>query len=323
MTKLTRKSVLCAILCAFFVLFCTSCSNGGEKIRVAVIVKATDSDFWHSVKKGAESAATEYNVEMTFEGPENEEDYNAQNALIQKAAASGADAVVLSAIDSEKSLSVLSEAVKNGIKIIAIDSDSAFSQTDMFIGTDNISAGKEAAKEAVKGFAPESEIRIGIVNCYESADNAVKRENGFKEYIKTIPGAQIAASVNVDSNLKSAVSGAKKLLAENPQINVLAGFNEWATLGVGGAVKELDLSKKVKAIGFDSNPVSIGMLETGEMDALVVQNPFAIGYLGVQNASLAVSGEADGGDIYTAVTVVTKENLYKKDIQKLIFSFDR
>ena len=92
-----------------------------------------------------------------------------------------------------------------------------------------------------------------------------------------MPNARIVGSITADSNSESATESAKKLLYENPEINVLVGFNEWMTLGVGNAIKELSLAGKVRGIGFDTNVISVEMIETGEMDALIVQNPFARG----------------------------------------------
>ena len=64
------------------------------------------------------------------------------------------------------------------------------------------------------------------------------------------------------------------------------------------------------------------MIETGEMNALIVQNPFAIGYLGVEKATALISGDNVGeGNLYTDVTTVTKDNLYDDDIQKMLFRF--
>ena len=77
------------------------------------------------------------------------------------------------------------------------------------------------------------------------------------------------------------------------------------------------------AVGFDANVQSVQLLETGEMDALVVQNPFAIGYLGVQNASMLLRGESLSQEVQnTDVTVVTRDNMFDEDIQRILFQFD-
>lgn len=316
------KKIISLILAFSMAVCLCACTKTDSKKYIAVITKAVNSDFWHNVNNGVLSAATEYNVAVTFEGPENEEDYNAQNALIEAAVKNGADAIVLSAIDYNNSVDTVNAAVREGVKVVTIDSDVNSDAVSLFIGTDNIAAGKEAGKAAVDGFSADSEIIIGLVNYNANTDNGNQREKGFCEYIGTVSNARIAASVTAESNEKSATAAAERLLRQNPRINVIVGFNEWMTLGVGNAVKNLGLSKKVRSVGFDSNLISVGMLETGEMDALIVQNPFAIGYLGVEKAAALISGESlPSGEIYTDVTRVTKENIFDNDIQKILFRF--
>ena len=314
------KKILSFLLCPVLLFSLCACRGSGDdgKKRITVIAKAVNSDFWHNVKNGVYSAATEYNVSVTFEGPENEEDYAAQNLMIENAVKDGADAIVLSAIDYNKSVETVNSAVRAGVKVITIDSDLNSDMVSLFIGTDNI-----AGKAAIDGFANEAQINIGLVNYNADTDNGNQREQGFRDYISGVPNASIVGSITADSNSESATKSAVKLLTDNPEINVLVGFNEWMTLGVGNAIKELSLSGKVLGIGFDTNVISVEMIETGEMDALIVQNPFAIGYLGVKNAAELISGENIGsGELYTDVTVVTKENLFDPDIQKMLFRFD-
>lgn len=80
------------------------------------------------------------------------------------------------------------------------------------------------------------------------------------------------------------------MLRQHPEINVIATFNEWTSLGVGYAIKQLDLGARTTVVAFDSNAVSVGMLETGEVDALIVQDPYAMGYLGVECAYNLING---------------------------------
>lgn len=320
-TNKLLSMLLCIPLLVFSVSACADRKE--EKSKIAVIVKALDSDFWHRVKNGVDSAAAEYNVDVTFDGPENEEDYANQNKLIMSAVQNGADAIVLSAIDFEKSADTVNKAAEKGVKIIMIDSNVNSKQVSMFIGTDNEEAGRKAGKAAV-GCVPDGEkLNIGLINYYKSTENGIQRENGFRSYIDGVSDADITVSVNVNSNTQSVVSAITALLAENPQINVLVGFNEWMTLGIGTAIQNLGLKGKVHGVGFDANTVAVSMLESGEIDTLIVQNPFAIGYLGVQNAAELISGKSvSQKEIYTDTVAINKENLFDKDIQKMVFRFN-
>ena len=213
-------------------------------------------------------------------------------------------------------------AVNSGVKVITIDSSIESENVSLFIGTDNVGAGKAAGEAAVSGFSSDEKIYIGLVNYNADTDNGRQRETGFREYIKNVENAQIITMVTADSNAESATAAAASLIKGYPEINVLVGFNEWMTLGVGNAIKQLGVKDTVRGIGFDSNVISVGMIETGEMDTLIVQNPFAIGYLGVKNAAvLASGGSISEKTIYTAVTPVNKENLFDEDVQKIIFRF--
>ncbi|MDD6219969.1 MAG: substrate-binding domain-containing protein [Clostridia bacterium] len=316
------KSILCLLLCAVLLFTFSACSGAShDKKYIVVIFKSIGSDFWNNVESGVSSAATENNVTVKIQSPENEEDYIAQNYLINMAVEDGADAIVLSAIDYDKSAETVTKAARSGVKIVTIDSDVGSPLVDMFIGTDNVAAGKMTGQAAVNGFSDGEKIYIGLVNYNQGTDNGQRREEGFRQFVSTVKNAEITAAVNVDSNTESATVGAMEMLGENPKINVIVGFNEWTTLGVGNAIKQLGLSEKVRGIGFDTNVVSIGMLETGEMDALIVQNPFAIGYLGVQNAAALADGKKTESVMYTETTIITKENLFDEDSQKVLFHF--
>ena len=319
------KRIFSLVLAAAIVLSATSCAaeETDDKKRVAVIVKAVDSDFWHNVKNGVDSAAIEDNVSVTFNGPENEEDFTRQNEMIYDAVEDKVDAIVLSAIDHAESVDAVNFAVQKGVKVVLIDSGIDSTNVSQFIGTDNIAAGKAAARAAIGLFPEKSEVCIGILNFAVGTDNGDKRETGFRDYVDTIPNARIVAAATADSNVESATAAAVAILKNNPRIDVIVGFNEWMTLGVGYAIEKLGLADKVQGVGFDTNLVSVGMIETGEMDALVVQNPFAMGYLAVKSAASIVSGETPQESVlYTDVTTVTRANLFDSDIQKLLFRFN-
>lgn len=321
------KKTLVAFAVVLSLVFCFAGCTGGnlspKSKTVAVITKGSDSDFWNDVKNGAFSAATEYNIDITFEGPDSEEDYESQNKMIENAVSKNVGAIVLSAIDYEKNAPAVQKAIDKGIKVITVDSDVDADGKELFIGTDNVSAGKKAAEQAIELCKNKKSVNIGIVNYGENTENGKQRLKGFTDYIEKVKNAKVVASVNVESNAESATLGAKQLIEENKGINVLIGFNEWSTLGVGYAIKELNLKDEVFGIGFDSNVNCVGMLETGEIDTLIVQNPFSMGYLSVSKAAELLLGNAKtDGVIETDTYVVNRKNMFSPDVQKILFSLN-
>ncbi len=303
---------------------CAKASNINDKEKdVAIITKGSDSDFWNDMKSGALSGANEYNINVTVDGPENEEDYKAQNKMIESAINKNVGVIVLSAIDYEKNAKPVQKAIDKGIKIITVDSDVDVKGKELFIGTDNKSAGEKAAKQAIDFCKGQKSINIGIVNYGENTENGKGRLKGFTDYVNKTDNAKIVDTVNVESNTKSATLGAKKLLENNKDIDVLIGFNEWSTLGAGYAIKDLGLKDKVYCIGFDSNVNCVDMLESGEIDTLIVQNPFSMGYLSVSKAYEILSGKKQKDSIIETDTyVVTRENMFSPSVQKILFSFN-
>ena len=322
-----KKATALLALTFFLIAVLFGCAKSADfdnkNNNIAIITKGSDSNFWNDMKNGAMSAANEYNVNITFKGPENEEDYKTQNKMIENAISSNVGVIILSAIDFEKNAAATQKAIDNGIKVITVDSDVDVNGKELFIGTDNIEAGKKAAKQVVDLCKEQKSINIGIVNYGANTENGKERLKGFSNYIDEIDNAKIVDTVNIESNKESATAGAEELLKNHEQINVLIGFNEWSTLGVAYAIKELNLNDKVFGIGFDSNVNCVNMLESGEIDTLIVQNPFSMGYTSVSKASEILSGKKpQTNTIETDTYVVTRKNMFSPDIQKILFSFN-
>ena len=207
------------------------------------------------------------------------------------------------------------------MKIVVIDSDVNSDEVNCRIGTDNYDAGCRAAEAALKD--ESDEIHIGIVNYDKNSDNGQKREEGLRDTVKRDSRASIDTVINVLSDTDDAKEGTKKMLAEHPKINVIVTLNEWTSLGVGYAIQELGLKDSVRVVAFDSNVVSVGMLETGEVDTLIVQNSYAMGYLGVETAYKLINGYQIEDTIYTDTIAVNKENMYDEECQRRLFAFEK
>ena len=314
LNKLKFLKFFTLFLTGLSIAFSTGCGET-QHYSVAVIVKSTTSDFWRGVEDGVNAAAVGYSADVSFDGPELEEDYLSQNSMIIKAVADGVDAIVLSAIDPERSKDAVDAAVAAGVKVIEIDSGTDSERTSCFIGTDNVEAGELAAKAALG--AVDGKAVVGIVNCGENSENLTKRRDSLIACVEA-SGGRVAGISGSASDTQSAKKAAKELLAAYSDINVLIGINEWATLGAGYCIRESGLGEKIACVGFDSNRASIGMLETGELDALVVQNPFAIGYLGVESAVKLLRGEKVS-DVTTSLTVITSDNMFAPENQRKVF----
>lgn len=316
-----RRLALCMALALVLLCGCGGKPDGGTRRQVALIVKSTDSEFFLSVFAGARAAATEYNLDLSIIGPETEEDYETQNRMIEEAVEAGAEAIVFSAIDYENNAAAIDAAAQSRVQIVSIDSGVRSGYVSTYIGTDNYAAGQMAAQAAMEGV--DGPLYVGIINYDESTANGQERENGALDALADSGRARIAAVVNTLADAGRARSDTASLLREHPEINVLMAFNEPTSVGAAQAVQELGLSDSLFFVGFDSNVVTIDGLQDGCVDALIVQNPYAMGYLGVESAYKLLAGQ--GGleaMVDTSTQIVNRENLFTIDVQKALFAFE-
>lgn len=285
---------------------------------VAVILKSSQSNFWKEFMKGIQAGSTEYNIIYSVQAPDDEEDIETQNALLQQAIDKGVDTIIFSAISSEDSNALLQQAKEEGIHIIMADSGVSADVEDAWIGSDNYAAGVQLA-EAVSSMKVDS-IKVGIVNFDRKSGNGQQREQGFRNQVQLDERIEIVDAINTESNAIAAKKATIEMLQRHPEINVVVTMNEWTTLGVGYAIEELNCAGGVQAYGFDSNVLCIDMLEEGYLDGLIVQSPYTMGYLSIETAyQLGKRKSGIEKEVYTDTTLVTRENMYEESIQKSIF----
>ena len=301
---------------------CASRPAETERHSVAMVVKSTETEFWKSVFAGANAASSEYNIDLTITGPETEEDYETQNQYIEEAVDSGVDAIVFSAISYEENAAAIDAAAARGVKIVVIDSDVDSEHVSVRIGTDNVAAGRQAAAAALD--TEEETLVIGLVNYAQVSRNGQEREWGFRE--AALEDSRVAGiyTVNALSTQEDAEERAAELLREHPEINVLVGFNEPTSVGAARAVAGQALEDCVRMVGFDSNVITVDLMQSGAVDALIVQNPYAMGYLGVEAAYGLLNGETyNAAELMdTPTSTVTRENMFDIENQKVLFSFN-
>ena len=321
--KQNKWAALSAALTLSLLCGCTASIAPSSQHTVAIVAKSTQTEFWLSVFAGAEAAAPEYNLELTITGPKTEEDYETQNQMVANAVEAGAEALVFSAIDYENNAAAIDAAAQAGVQIVAIDSNVASSAVSTYIGTDNYAAGQMAAQSALDRIS--GPLKVGIINYDISSANGQERERGAVEQFEQSGRANIRAVINTLAEAQSARADTAALLEEHPEINVLLAFNEPTSVGAAQAVEDLGRSEDIFLVGFDSNVMTVDGLQEGSVDALVVQNPYAMGYLGVESAYKLLSGKGSDleATVDTSTQIVDRDNLFTMDSQKALFAFEQ
>lgn len=291
-----------------------------DKYRIIYIPKIIDekNDFWTVLIEGVKMAAEENELEIVVVAPESEEDYEGQNELILWAVKQQPDAILLSPCSYTENSEYARQIVDAGIPLIFIDSAIKENIADAIVATDNIKLGIVAGsfmKQLV-----EVDSRIAIVGHVENSSTAIERETGVRKGLEEEEN-KIVEVVFCDSDYDKAYDLMEELIEQYPDINLVAGLNEYSAVGAARAIKDKQLDNRIKVVGIDSSLEEIQLLEEGIFEGIVIQNPFKMGYLGVEIAVKILNKEKVLKSIDSGCKLITRENVYTEENQKLLFPF--
>lgn len=261
-----------------------------EKLYIPVISKGFQHQFWQAVKLGAEQAAKDYNVEITFEGPESESQVDKQINMLQTALSKNPDAICFAALDSKAAIPLLEEAKAKNIPVVGFDSgvDSDIPVTTA--ATDNVAAAAYAADKMAELIGYEGEVAVIVHD--QTSRTGIDRRDGFVNRIKEkYPKIKIVdIQYGGGDHLKS-TDLAKTIIQAHPNLKGFFGANEGSAVGVINAVTELNMIGKIVVIGYDSGKLQLNAIRSGLMAGAITQNPVGIGYKAVEAAVKAINGE--------------------------------
>jgi len=304
---------------------CGSKSGGTQQETIAVIPKGTTHIYWQSVHAGAIKAAKEMNVNINWIGPEREDARQQQIGIIDNQVINQVDGIVLAPLDAMALRRPVEAAVNHGIPVVIVDSrlEDAEDVYTSFVATDNRKGGQIAGQQL--GKIMNGKGRVAILRYNEGSASTTNREEGFLDAIRQFDGIQVVSDEQY--------GGATKAQAQQASENLLIRFqdgngnltldgifcpNESTTYGMLQALRRQRFAGKVSFVGFDTGEAIIQGLRQGEINGLVVQDPFKMGYLGVKTLVQHLQGQEVEKRIDTGVTYITNQNIDQPDIQQLI-----
>lgn len=310
-----KRVVLLAMSCVLCLGI--GCSQDSGKITIAVIPKALTHQFWLTVKAGAEAAGKDLGVDVIWMGPDKETQVDKQVSIVENMMVRGVDAIVLAACDENALNGPIERAMNAGIKVITMDSGVTSDLPLSFVATDNIQGAKAAADTLAKLIGGQGEV--GSIPFVYGAATSQMREQGFKDGIAAYPGIQIVDTQYCESNESKAMTVTQDMLTAHPNIKGIFAANESACIGAAQALRTTGKAGEVKIVGFDAADAEIEALKDGTVQALIVQNPFKMGYVSVKTAVDAINGQTPEKRIDTGVAVVTPENINTPEMQQLLY----
>ncbi|HTD48058.1 MAG TPA: ABC transporter substrate-binding protein [bacterium] len=285
---------------------------------IPLISKGFQHQFWQAVKQGALQAAKDYNVSVTFEGPESESMVDKQIEMLQAALDKHPSAIGLAALDSKAVIPLLERARTEHIPVIGFDSgvDSDIPVTTA--ATNNIAAAALAADKLAALIGDQGEIAVIVHD--QTSRTGIDRRDGFVNQIKrkhpkiTIVDVQYGGG----DHLKS-TDLAKAIMQSHPNLKGFFGANEGSAIGVLNGVTEMKKQGKIVVVGYDSGQAQLDAVRNGVMAGAITQNPVGIGYKCVEAAVKALKGEKLAKTIDTGFFWYDKTNIDSKQIAPLLY----
>jgi len=305
-----------------------SCGNRDKgdtsgRMTIAVIPKGTTHEFWKSIHAGAVKAARELNVDIIWKGPLKEDDREAQIAVVEDFITRGVSGIVLAPLDDIALRAPVSSAVRSGIPVVIIDSGLKSNAYVSFVATDNYRGGQLAGEEMARLLSGGG--KVVMLRYQEGSASTMNRERGFLDALAAHPEIEVVSSNQYGgATTESAYQASENLLAPfksaagDLSIDGIFCPNESTTFGMLRALQDAGLAGKVHFIGFDSSVKLVEALRDGQIDALVVQNPMRMGYLGVKTMVEHLQGKPVEKRIDTGVTLVTREKMEEPEIKELL-----
>jgi ribose transport system substrate-binding protein len=278
-----------------------------------VIPKGTTHEFWKTVHAGADEGAKEAGVEIVWKGPIKEDDRESQIKTVEDFVTQKVDGIALAPLDDTALRQPVVEAQDAGIPVVVFDSALKHDDIVSFVATDNRKGGAIGGEALGRSLGKGGKV---ILLRYQAGSaSTTEREEGFLDAAKAAGLVVLESKRYGGATVESAQAEAESLINRFRNADGAVAFagvfcpNESSTFGMVLALRAEGLAGKVKVVGFDASTKLVEALEAGDVEALVVQDPFSMGKLAVTTLAAELQGKPVEKRIDTGCTLVTKANM--------------
>jgi ribose transport system substrate-binding protein len=298
-------------------------AESSAPLKIAVIPKGTTHVYWKTVEMGARAAWKDLGLppeNLTWKGPVKENDRGDQIAMVEQFITQGVNGIVLAPLDANGLVDPVQEATGKGIQVVIIDSAvKATPGKDFasFVATNNHQAGFMGGTELAKLLNGKG--KVVLLRYAAGSASTEEREAGFLEAISKSPDIKVISSDQFGgATTDSAKTASLNMMDSLKQADGIFCPNESTTVGMLGALEDGNLAGKVKFVGFDATPALVDAMKKKEIDELISQDPYKMGYQGVKQCVAAIRKQPVDTVVDTGSAIVTRENVDTPEIQKVL-----
>jgi ribose transport system substrate-binding protein len=306
------------LVVAIIASFTATAFAEGEKIYF--IVKATESDFWQIVIDGGRTAGEEFGVEFISQAAPTEADVAKQVAILETAIGDKPAAIVLAPTVEDALVPGIEKANEAGIPVILIDSAASTDQYVSFLASDNVAIGTIAADklaEALKARTGEAKGKVAGITFMSGVGSLEKRKKGFMDQIKNYPDIEVVDFQDAQGKQGQTLAIVQNLMTTYPDLVGIYANNQYTG---DETIRALDMAQKtgMATVVVDAGPLEMEGLKTGLTDYMIVQQPWKMGFMGVEYALKAINGEKLDKFIDTGVVAITPEMMKSGEAEEFL-----
>ena len=258
-------------------------------LHIALILRSDASPFWKSVEQGAQEAARDLGVTVSFSAPAEEPAAETQATLLDQALAAGPAAVCIDALDSAKIAPVLAKARRGRLPIIGLGQgvDSPLVLTT--VAPDNAAAAALAANKLGSLLAGVG--TVGLVLRDPSSRISAARRDGFRKLLeRRYPGIRVRDPSYSGGDPRAAADQVKLMMQATPALSGIFIADEDSAPGVISALQDAGAAGRVVVVGFDSGAAQVEAVRSGILAGAVTRDPVRLGYRAIAAAVDAING---------------------------------
>ena len=261
-------------------------TTGGTGKKVAFVTNNA-SDYWTIARKGVEKADAELaDITVDFKIPADGTAAE-QKRIIDDLLSVGTQGIAISPVDPDNQTQLINDTAQKAL-VLTQDSDAPNSNRALYVGTDNVAAGKQAG-DLIKEALPNGG-KIMLFVGKSDARNAAERIQGIKQALEGSNVTIIDIRTD-DTDRVRAKSNAADTMVKYPDVAALIGLWSYNGPAIVGAVKDAGKTGQVKIVCFDEEDETLAGVKDGSIYATVVQQPYEFGYQSVKLMAQILNGD--------------------------------
>ncbi|MDO5678197.1 MAG: ABC transporter substrate-binding protein [Propionibacteriaceae bacterium] len=295
----------------------TDGASGGDKPSIAFIQGVIGDNFYISMECGVRAAAEELGAEVSVQGPQ-KWDPALQQPILSSVSATKPGAILIAPNDVSALQRPLEEAAKNS-KIVLVDTtveNPEFAVSE--IASDNLGGGA-AAFEAIQQLVPDGG-QVLVIDNQPGISTTEARVKGFEEAVGKDSKFEYIGVQFAKNQPAEAANIVTATLQRYPDLKAIFATNIFSAEGAATGIEQAGVKGKVQVVGFDAGPAQVDALKDGTVQAIIAQQPYDIGYQGVEQALKSLKGEGTEKKIQTGFTIVTADSLETDEGQAALYA---